>query len=86
MLHTAWWLTTAPPVPFGVWVLQSGALEGRADAPLPPAVAGAVAEAALGHSFRSSVPIPTDGKDDWEIDSTQLKLHHKIASGSFGDL
>ncbi|CAI5472952.1 unnamed protein product [Closterium sp. Yama58-4] len=34
----------------------------------------------------SWVPIPTDGRDDWEIDSQQLKLHHKIASGSFGDL
>eukprot|EP00475_Leptophrys_vorax_P030471 TRINITY_DN45696_c0_g1_i4.p1 TRINITY_DN45696_c0_g1~~TRINITY_DN45696_c0_g1_i4.p1 ORF type:complete len:380 (-),score=20.26 TRINITY_DN45696_c0_g1_i4:181-1254(-) len=34
----------------------------------------------------SRVVIPTDGRDDWEIDNEQLKLHHKIASGSFGDL
>ncbi|XP_024543267.1 serine/threonine-protein kinase STY46 isoform X1 [Selaginella moellendorffii] len=32
------------------------------------------------------VKIPFDGKDDWEIDSEQLKLLHKVASGSFGDL
>ncbi|CAI5458156.1 unnamed protein product [Closterium sp. Yama58-4] len=39
-----------------------------------------------GAESQSRVPIPTDGRDDWEIDSQQLKLHHKIASGSFGDL
>lgn len=32
------------------------------------------------------VRIPSDGTDDWEIDSSQLKLLHKVASGSFGDL
>lgn len=32
------------------------------------------------------VEIPTDGTDVWEIDSRQLKIEHKIASGSYGDL
>lgn len=32
------------------------------------------------------IRIPNDGQDDWEIDSTQLVLHQKVASGSFGDL
>ncbi|GJP75095.1 hypothetical protein CLOP_g5586 [Closterium sp. NIES-67] len=60
--------------------------------------AGMSAPAAVGHvpgshlagslvsGAESRVPIPSDGRDDWEIDSQQLKLHHKIASGSFGDL
>lgn len=30
--------------------------------------------------------IPSDGTDDWEIDHSQLKFGHKVASGSFGDL
>nr|GLL26238.1 serine/threonine-protein kinase STY8-like isoform X1 [Ipomoea trifida] len=32
------------------------------------------------------VKIPTDGTDDWEIDSQFLKFENKIASGTFGDL
>ncbi|XP_019182615.1 PREDICTED: serine/threonine-protein kinase STY17-like isoform X2 [Ipomoea nil] len=32
------------------------------------------------------VKIPTDGTDDWEIDSQLLKFENKIASGTFGDL
>ncbi|CAI7932257.1 unnamed protein product [Closterium sp. NIES-54] len=50
--------------------------------------AGAGGQGAGSHvsGAESRVPIPTDGRDDWEIDSQQLKLHHKIASGSFGDL
>ncbi|CAI5984357.1 unnamed protein product [Closterium sp. NIES-65] len=48
--------------------------------------AGGQGAGSLVSGAESRVPIPTDGRDDWEIDSQQLKLHHKIASGSFGDL
>lgn len=48
-----------------------------------PSSAGGVSG---GGSASDHVRIPNDGADDWEIDSRQLKLHHKIASGSFGDL
>lgn len=37
-------------------------------------------------STANRVQIPFDGTDDWEIDSSQLKLQNKVASGSFGDL
>ncbi|KAE8715906.1 hypothetical protein F3Y22_tig00110159pilonHSYRG00146 [Hibiscus syriacus] len=37
-------------------------------------------------SLPNCVEIPTDGTDVWEIDSRQLKLEDKIASGSYGDL
>ncbi|XP_076932057.1 serine/threonine-protein kinase STY46-like [Bidens hawaiensis] len=30
--------------------------------------------------------IPNDGTDEWEIDPKFLRLDHKVASGSFGDL
>ncbi|CAI5478459.1 unnamed protein product [Closterium sp. Yama58-4] len=56
-------------------------------------VSTSAATAAAGHVAASSlsgadsrVRIPSDGRDDWEIDNDQLKLQHKIASGSFGDL
>ena len=32
------------------------------------------------------VRIPSDGTDEWEIDSEKLVLHNKVAAGSFGDL
>ncbi|KAJ6733299.1 SERINE/THREONINE-PROTEIN KINASE TNNI3K-RELATED [Salix koriyanagi] len=32
------------------------------------------------------VEIPSDGTDVWEIDTSQLKVEHKVASGSYGDL
>jgi hypothetical protein len=34
----------------------------------------------------TSVEIPTDGADVWEIDLRLLKLGNKVASGSNGDL
>ncbi|KAK9284896.1 hypothetical protein L1049_024077 [Liquidambar formosana] len=37
-------------------------------------------------SFLNHVEIPTDGTDVWEIDTRQLKIEKKVASGSFGDL
>ncbi|KAK8716852.1 hypothetical protein V6N13_044147 [Hibiscus sabdariffa] len=37
-------------------------------------------------SSPNCVEIPTDGTDVWEIDSRQLKIENKIASGSYGDL
>ncbi|XP_050127803.1 serine/threonine-protein kinase STY17-like isoform X2 [Malus sylvestris] len=37
-------------------------------------------------SFPSSIEIPTDGTDVWEIDTRQLKFENKVGSGSFGDL
>ncbi|XVF59855.1 hypothetical protein PTKIN_Ptkin07bG0309200 [Pterospermum kingtungense] len=37
-------------------------------------------------SLPDCVEIPTDETDVWEIDSRQLKIENKIASGSFGDL
>ena len=49
-------------------------------------VGGVALSPAGGGVVDSRVVIPSDGSDDWEIDSSQLKLHHKIASGSFGDL
>ncbi|CAI5466113.1 unnamed protein product [Closterium sp. Yama58-4] len=56
-------------------------------------VSTSAATGAAGHVAASSlsgadsrVRIPSDGRDDWEIDNDQLKLQHKIASGSFGDL
>ncbi|CAI6010379.1 unnamed protein product [Closterium sp. NIES-65] len=58
-----------------------------------PMSTSAATTAAAGHVAASSlsgadsrVRIPSDGRDDWEIDNDQLKLQHKIASGSFGDL
>eukprot|EP00252_Welwitschia_mirabilis_P002961 TRINITY_DN12978_c0_g2_i2.p1 TRINITY_DN12978_c0_g2~~TRINITY_DN12978_c0_g2_i2.p1 ORF type:complete len:587 (-),score=154.81 TRINITY_DN12978_c0_g2_i2:76-1836(-) len=39
-----------------------------------------------GTSKLEFVKIPNDGTDDWEIDMRQLKLDHKVASGSYGDL
>ncbi|KAM7260823.1 hypothetical protein ACFE04_026298 [Oxalis oulophora] len=36
--------------------------------------------------FRDCIEIPTDGTDVWEIDSRQLKIESKVASGSYGDL
>ncbi|MBA0793721.1 hypothetical protein Gohar_018107 [Gossypium harknessii] len=45
---------------------------------------GLVKEEAV--SLPNCVEIPTDGTDVWEIDSRQLKIEHKIASGSYGDL
>ncbi|CAI5491516.1 unnamed protein product [Closterium sp. Naga37s-1] len=58
-----------------------------------PMSTSAATAAAAGHVAASSlsgadsrVRIPSDGRDDWEIDNDQLKLQHKIASGSFGDL
>ncbi|CDY70078.1 BnaAnng32540D, partial [Brassica napus] len=35
---------------------------------------------------KDHVVIPTDGTDVWEINLTQLKFGHKIASGSYGNL
>ncbi|KAB5547928.1 hypothetical protein DKX38_011334 [Salix brachista] len=32
------------------------------------------------------VEMPSDGTDVWEIDTSQLKVEHKVASGSYGDL
>ncbi|XP_050228101.1 serine/threonine-protein kinase STY17 isoform X2 [Mercurialis annua] len=32
------------------------------------------------------IEIPTDGTDVWEIDSNQLRIENKVASGSYGDL
>lgn len=32
------------------------------------------------------IEIPSDGTDVWEIDSSQLKIENKVASGSYGDL
>ncbi|XWS42198.1 hypothetical protein CRYUN_Cryun17cG0147600 [Craigia yunnanensis] len=37
-------------------------------------------------SLPDCVEIPTDGTDVWEIDTRQLKIENKIASGSYGDL
>ncbi|KAL4367867.1 hypothetical protein GQ457_05G012020 [Hibiscus cannabinus] len=37
-------------------------------------------------SLPNCVEIPTDGTDVWEVDSRQLKIENKIASGSYGDL
>ncbi|XVE87494.1 hypothetical protein DITRI_Ditri18aG0122200 [Diplodiscus trichospermus] len=37
-------------------------------------------------SLPNCVEIPTDGSDEWEIDTRQLKIENKIASGSYGDL
>lgn len=37
-------------------------------------------------SFPDSIEIPTDGTDVWEIDTKQLKIENKVASGSYGDL
>ncbi|KAE8707154.1 hypothetical protein F3Y22_tig00110387pilonHSYRG00984 [Hibiscus syriacus] len=37
-------------------------------------------------SLPNCLEIPTDGTDVWEIDSRQLKIENKIASGSYGDL
>jgi hypothetical protein len=34
----------------------------------------------------SSVTIPADGTDDWEIDPKLLTFDSKFASGSYGDL
>ncbi|KAF3335583.1 serine/threonine-protein kinase HT1 isoform X1 [Carex littledalei] len=34
----------------------------------------------------SSISIPTDGTDDWEIDPKLLTFDSKLASGSYGDL
>ncbi|MBA0851358.1 hypothetical protein Goshw_018456, partial [Gossypium schwendimanii] len=48
------------------------------------AMTGLVKEEAV--SLPNCVEIPTDGTDVWEIDSRQLKIEHKIASGSYGDL
>jgi hypothetical protein len=36
--------------------------------------------------FCDCIEIPTDGTDVWEIDSRQLKIESKVASGSYGDL
>ncbi|KAH8508161.1 hypothetical protein H0E87_010329 [Populus deltoides] len=33
-----------------------------------------------------NVQIPSDGTDVWEIDTSQLKVENKVASGSYGDL
>ncbi|CAK7355629.1 unnamed protein product [Dovyalis caffra] len=37
-------------------------------------------------SLPDCVQIPSDGTDVWEIDSSQLKVDNKVASGSYGDL
>ncbi|KAG5241569.1 kinase family protein [Salix suchowensis] len=37
-------------------------------------------------SLPDRVEIPSDGTDVWEIDTSQLKVEHKVASGSYGDL
>ncbi|KAK2656908.1 hypothetical protein Ddye_009960 [Dipteronia dyeriana] len=37
-------------------------------------------------SFPDCIEIPTDGTDVWEIDTRQLKIENKVASGSYGDL
>ena len=37
-------------------------------------------------SFPDCIEIPTDGTDVWEIDTKQLKIENKVASGSYGDL
>ncbi|KAA3474519.1 tyrosine-protein kinase SRK2-like isoform X2 [Gossypium australe] len=37
-------------------------------------------------SLPSCVEIPTDGTDVWEIDTRQLKIENRIASGSYADL
>jgi hypothetical protein len=58
--------------------LQNGKYAKAPAVGLPAAI---VPSAPSGH-----VRIPSDGTDDWEIDSSQLKLLHKVASGSFGDL
>lgn len=34
----------------------------------------------------SSISIPTDGTDDWEIDPRLLTFDSKLGSGSYGDL
>eukprot|EP00245_Coleochaete_scutata_P000955 TRINITY_DN1117_c0_g1_i2.p1 TRINITY_DN1117_c0_g1~~TRINITY_DN1117_c0_g1_i2.p1 ORF type:complete len:640 (-),score=134.06 TRINITY_DN1117_c0_g1_i2:975-2894(-) len=47
---------------------------------------GATKAPATGTDEGGHIRIPSDGNSDWEIDSNQLKLHQKVASGSFGDL
>ncbi|KAL9393858.1 hypothetical protein Peur_013143 [Populus x canadensis] len=37
-------------------------------------------------SLLDNVQIPSDGTDVWEIDTSQLKVENKVASGSYGDL
>ncbi|KAF2306315.1 hypothetical protein GH714_016408 [Hevea brasiliensis] len=37
-------------------------------------------------SLPHCIEIPSDGIDVWEIDTNQLKIENKVASGSYGDL
>eukprot|EP00850_Spirogloea_muscicola_P011901 SM000075S21990 [mRNA] locus=s75:497603:502103:+ [translate_table: standard] len=64
-------------VPKGAWAKSSAT---------SPITSPLQASPVPGPSPPGHVSIPSDGYDDWEIDSKQLKLHQKIASGSFGDL
>eukprot|EP00271_Cylindrocystis_brebissonii_P000612 TRINITY_DN1072_c0_g1_i1.p1 TRINITY_DN1072_c0_g1~~TRINITY_DN1072_c0_g1_i1.p1 ORF type:complete len:618 (-),score=150.57 TRINITY_DN1072_c0_g1_i1:368-2221(-) len=72
------------------WMRSEGATPTAADSPIPSVPRGGSASATPpgGASLDdpSRVKIPYDGQDDWEIDSSQLVLQQKVASGSFGDL
>lgn len=37
-------------------------------------------------SLPDCIEIPSDGTDVWEIDTSQLNIENKVASGSYGDL
>ena len=58
--------------------------ESKSSYPIPDSVKSAVGGALAQDGER--VRIPSDGTDEWEIDSEKLVLHNKVAAGSFGDL